>query len=146
MRSINKVLRSEMTDIQMNLNSDFYSKLFSLYVNHQEKPFFTNAQADSKEFVGIIFEEDKKQQYLCITYFNERHGFAEVLMQLTSNNQLSVSNKYNEESLVRKFKNILVASYEDGMAYKMIDDDLEEMKQNHSFNNVLDKTKGMKKR
>lgn len=146
MRSINKVLRGEMTDIPMNLSPDFYSKLFSLYVNHQEKPFFTNSQADEKEYVGIMFEEDKQQQYLCVTYFNERRGFAEILMQLTNNNQLSVSNEYNVEKLVRDFKNVLVASYQDDVAYKMIDGDLEPMKQIHSFNNVLDKTNKMKKR
>ena len=67
-------------------------------------------------------------------------------MQLTNNNQLSVSNEYNVEKLVRDFKNVLVASYQDDVAYKMIDGDLEPMKQIHSFNNVLDKTNKMKKR
>lgn len=146
MRSISKVLRDDMTEIELDFNKDFYSKLFSLYVNHQEKPFFTNSQADEKEFVGIIFEEDKKQQYLCVTYFDQRRGYAEIIMQLTDDNKLSVSEKYNTKKLITSFSNLLIASYEDNIAYKMIDDNLEPMKQIHSFNNVLDKTNKMKKR
>lgn len=146
MKSIDRILRKDMLELTTNLSDDFYKKLFTLYFNHQEKPFFTNEQADSKEFVGIIFEEDKKQQYLCITYFNERKGFAEILMQLTEDNKLFVSEEYNSPTLIRQFQNLLVASYQDDIAYKMVDDNLEPMKQIHSFNNVLDKTKTFKKK
>lgn len=143
-----RTIRPEMTQIQKTLPKDFYQKLFTLYFNHQQKDFYINGSQDSKELMTVIFEEDKKNQFLSINYVNTRktYDFSEVVVQLKDDNTLYMSDKFSEtDTVIKAFMNVLQASYEDDKTYRFENGEFVEMVVKHRFNNALDKSKIVRK-
>lgn len=143
-----RTIRPDMIQVQKNLPSDFYQKLFTLFFNHQEKDLYINGAQDAKELMTVIFEEDKKNQYLSINYVNKNktYDFSEVVVQLKDDNTLYLSEKFSEnDTVIKAFMNVLQASYEDDKTYRFENGEFVEMVVKHSFHNVLDKSKIVRK-
>ena len=68
---MSKTQKNEMISLGNKFKNDDFQKLFTLFYNYQEKPFLS--LTDSKDFIGIIFEENKSNQFMAINYISSNY-------------------------------------------------------------------------
>ena len=139
---MSKTQKNEMISLGNKFKNDDFQKLFTLFYNYQEKPFLS--LTDSKDFIGIIFEENKSNQFMAINYISS--NYLKEIMKISDDGELLISNDFkNDKNLFLMLSSTIKESLKTNKAFINLDNQLVELEFKHGFKNILDKTSKVRK-